>query len=59
MPRGRRQLTRDKGRGALAAVFDHLEQVASLGIRQRRQEPVVDGEQIELGQAREQPSSRA
>ena len=38
-----------------ARSFDDLGEVAPLGVAQRREHPVVDGEQVELGQAGEQP----
>ena len=49
-----RQLAGDQRRGALGAVLDHLGQVAPLGVAQRRQHPIVDGEQVELRQTGEQ-----
>ena len=42
-------------RGAFGAVLDHLDEVSPLGVAQRREHPVVDREQVELGQAGEQP----
>ena len=55
VPGGRRQLTGDERGRAFTAIFDDLEEVAAFGIGERRQEPIVDGEQIELGEFREEP----
>ena len=41
----------DERRGAFGAVLDHLDEVSPLGVAQRREHPVVDREQVELGQA--------
>ena len=55
VPVGHRQLAGDQRGGAFGAVLDHLGQVAALGVTQRREHPVVDGEQVELCQPRHQP----
>ena len=55
VPVGHGQLTGNERRSAFGAVLDHLVEVAPLGVAQRREHPVVDGEQVELGQAGEQP----
>ena len=44
---------------AFTAILDDLEQVAPLGVGQRRQQPIVDGEEIELGESGEQPAHRS
>ena len=54
MPGRGRQLAGDQRRGAFAAVFEDLEEIAPLAIRERREQPVVDGQQIELGELREE-----
>ena len=59
VPGRRRELTRDQRRGAFTPIFQDLEEVAPLGVGQRREQPVIDGEQIELGQFGEQPTIRA
>jgi len=46
----------DQRRGALAAIFQHLEQIPPLGVGQRREQPIIDRQEIELGQFREQPA---
>ncbi len=52
--RDREELAGDEGRGALGAVLDDLTQVAAFGVAQRREQPVVDREQVGLGQPREE-----
>ena len=37
MPVRDRELTGDEGRGALGAIFDHLGEVATFGVAQRRE----------------------
>ena len=54
VPVGDGQLAGDERRGAFGAVLDDLGGVSPLGVAQRREHPVVDGEQVELGQAGEQ-----
>ena len=49
VPRGRRELAGDQRRGAFAAILDHLQQIAPFGIGQRREQPIIDREEIELG----------
>lgn len=53
VPGGRRELARNQGRGPFASIFEDLEEVAPLGIGERGEQPIVDGEQIELGELRE------
>ena len=55
VPVGHGQLTGNEHRGAFGAVLYDLVEVAPLGVAQRREHPVVDGEQVALGQAGEQP----
>ena len=59
MPRGWRQLTGDERGAAFTPIFDDLEQVPAFGIGQRRQEPIIDGQEIELGEPREEPRIRS
>jgi hypothetical protein len=54
VPRGRGQLTGDERGRAFTAIFDHFQEVTPLGIRERGEEPIVNGEQIELGDTREE-----
>ena len=42
-----------------AAIFDDLQQVAPFGIGERREQPIVDREQIELGEFGQQPGIRS
>ena len=51
VPIGHGQLTGDEGRGAFGPVFDDLGEVAPLGVAQRCDHPIVDGEQVELREA--------
>src|SRR5262249_2123540 len=53
------QLAGNERGSSFTPIFDHLQEVAALGIRERCQEPIVDSEEIELGQLREQPRIRA
>jgi hypothetical protein len=48
VPRGRWQLTRKQRGRSFAPIFDNLQQVAAFGIRERRQEPIVDRQEIEV-----------
>ena len=58
MPRRRWQLTGDERGPPLTPIFDDLEEVTTFGIGERRQEPIVDREQIEFGHFGEQPRIR-
>ncbi len=53
-PGRRRELTGNQRRGPFAPIFQDLEQIPPLGVGQRREEPIIDGQEIELGQFREQ-----
>jgi hypothetical protein len=55
MPGGRGELTRDEGGAAFAAVLDDFEQVAPVGVGQRREQPIVNGQEIQLGESGEEP----
>ena len=46
---------RDERRAALGAFLDDFHEVASLGIVERVQEPIVDGEKVELGDPAHNP----
>src|SRR5438309_1230835 len=48
------ELTGDEGRRAFGAILEDLEQIVALGRGERRQAPVVDHEQLGLGQPGEQ-----
>jgi hypothetical protein len=50
MPRRRRQLAGDERRASFAPIFDDLEEVTAFGISERCQEPVINRQQVELGQ---------
>ena len=49
------QLGGDESGGAFGPVLDDRGEVASLGVAQRWDQPVVDGEQVELGDAGQEP----
>ena len=55
VPVGCGQLAGDEGGGTLGPVLNDLGEVAPLGVAERREHPVVDGEQVEPGQPGEQP----
>ena len=55
VPVGDGQLAGDEGGGALGPVLDDLGEVAALGVAQRCEHPVVDGEQVELCEASQEP----
>ena len=55
VPVGDGQLTGDEGRGAFGPVLDDLGEVAPLGVAQRCDHPIVDGEQVELREASQEP----
>ena len=59
VPRGRRQLTGDQRRGPFAPIFNDLQQVAAFRIGERREEPIIDREKIELGVFRQEPGIRS
>ena len=44
---------------AFGAIFDDLGEVSSLGVAQRREQPVVDRQQVQLGQSGEHARIRA
>ncbi len=46
-----RELAGNQDGGAFAAFLDDFDQISTFGVAQRGQEPVVDGEQIGLGQS--------
>jgi hypothetical protein len=50
------ELAGDESGCALGAVLDHLDQVAPLAVGQRREQPVVDREQVDMRQAVEDAS---
>ncbi len=50
VPGGQGNLAGDERRRAFRPVLDHFQQVAPLGIRERRQQPVINREQICLGE---------
>ena len=49
-------LAGDECRGALGALLDHLDQVSSFGVAQRREQPVIDGQKVGLGELGQEPS---
>ena len=49
-----RELAGNQRRGALTAIFQDLEQIPPLGVGQWREQLVIDGQEIELGQLGEQ-----
>jgi len=56
VPRRGRKLAGNQRRGPFAPIFEDFQEIAPLGIGERGEEPIVDGEQIELGELREQPA---
>src|SRR5207342_3154540 len=56
MPVFDRQLTGDKRGPAIMAVFDDLQQGATVVITERSQSPVIEHQQVGLGQHRQQLS---
>ena len=54
VPLGRRQLAGDDGRTGVVAILQDLEEVATLGILDRGEPPVIDDEDIEAGELGEQ-----
>ena len=54
MPGRDRELSRDQGRGPLGSILQDFEQIASLRILERCNEPIVDREQVHLGEPGEQ-----
>jgi len=59
VPRRRRELTGDQRRGPFASIFNDLQQVAAFRIGERCEEPIIDGEEIELREFGEQPGIRS
>jgi len=59
VPRGRRQLAGNERRGAFAPILNHLQQVPAFRIGERREEPIIDREEIELGVFRQEPGIRS
>ena len=55
MSRRRRKLTRDERGAAFTAILDDFKEVAPVRIGQRREEPIVDGEHVQLGESGQQP----
>ena len=55
VPRGRRQLAGDQRRGPLTPIFNDLQQVAAFRIGERREQPIIDREEIELGVFHQEP----
>ena len=53
--RASRSRATDWSRGAFGPVLDDLGEVAPLGVAQRCDHPIVDGEQVELGEASQEP----
>ena len=58
VPRGRRELAGNERRRPFAPIFDHLQQVPPLGIGERRQQPIVNRQQIELREFGQEPTIR-
>ena len=56
VPRRGRKLAGNQRRGPFTAIFQGLEQIPPLGVGERREQPVIDGEQIELREFREEPA---
>ena len=54
VPVGDRELAGDEDGGAFTAFLDDLHEVRSFGVFERCQQPIVDGQQVELGQSRQQ-----
>jgi hypothetical protein len=54
VPLGRRQLARDDGRAIAVAVLEDLEEVPALLVRERRQAPIVDQQDVDAREFAEQ-----
>ena len=54
VPLGRRELAGDDGGAGAVAVLQDLEQVAALLVRDRREAPVVDDQDVDAGELAEQ-----
>ena len=48
VPRRRRELAGDQRRAPLTPIFNDLQQVAAFRIGERREQPIIDREEIEL-----------
>jgi len=59
VPGRRRELAGNQRRRSFAPIFEDLEEIAPLGVRERGEQPIIDGEQIEFSELREQPAIRA
>ena len=55
VPVGDGELAGDEGGGAFGTILDDLGEMARLGVAERGEHPVVEGEQVELGEAGEYP----
>ena len=55
VPVGGRELAGDESRGAFATFLDDFDQIPAFTIAQGRQEPVIDGQKVELGHTRQHP----
>ena len=56
VPRVDRELPRDQRRSALTPILDDLQEVTPLGVREGRQQLVVQGQQVDLREPRQQPT---
>jgi hypothetical protein len=59
VPRGRRQLAGNERRGAFAPVLHDLQEVPAFCIGERREEPIINRQEIELGVFRQVPGIRS
>ena len=59
VPRRWRQLAGNERRGAFAPIFNDFQQVPAFRIGERREEPIIDREEIELGVFRQKPGIRS
>lgn len=55
MPCRGRQLAGDERGPSFTPIFDDLEEVTPFGIGERREQPIINRQQIELGDFREEP----
>lgn len=59
VPRRRRQVAGNERRRPVAPILDHLQEVPTLSIAQRRQQPIIDRQQIELREFGQEPPVRS
>ena len=51
-------LARDEGRAPPGSIFDHFEEIAALAIAERGEPPIVQDQQVGLGELLQEPAVR-